>query len=292
MLAREEQAADAQRRLHGPRVCDPHVVRGLDRRKGRGGALRAAGQGSGQRLDGGALRGADAAAADDDAPLGRVVTAVEGLDLAAREAVVGLGGRRGAVGMAGAEQRRGKGFAGLDVNLRAVDLEPLPPLGAVGAQLLFGKGRVEEDLRGDAERLGGELREHGEVDVGVVAVEVDVVPRAVEVELFGDLLRRHRAGPLREEVRRGRGREGCLLHGRSGAEDERDAQHLELVGREQVERCTVGQQVAFCAGNVDRRRGHGLRMYHFFALYINVLLFSGRSTLRQKSRMASFVTAR
>ena len=74
------------------------------------------------------------------------------------------------------EHRPGERLAGLDIDLRAVDGQPLFALGCIGAQLLLGKGRAEQQLFGHGERLGEEFREGGEIDVGVVAVDIDVVP--------------------------------------------------------------------------------------------------------------------
>ena len=144
--------------------------------------------------------------------------------------------------MLGSEQRFGEGFARLDVDLLPVDPQPLPALGAVGAQFFFGEGRMQQNLFGYPERRTAELREGGEADVYEVAVEVHIEPRAVEVELFGYLVRRVVPRPFGQQVRRRRGAERHSLYGRSGPEYEGDAQHLEVVGRQQVERHAVGER--------------------------------------------------
>ena len=163
------------------------------------------------------------------------------------------------------EQRPCEGLAGLHVDLRPLDRQPLSAFGGVGAQLLLGECGAEQDLFRHGERRVEEFREGGEIDVGVVAVDVHVVPRAVVVELFGDLVRRHVARAFGEEVGGGRRREGRLLEGRSGAEDERDAQHLEIVGGERVESDAVGQRRAAGFGDLDLR-GSFAGLCHFLAL--------------------------
>ena len=52
---------------------------------------------------------------------------------------------------------------------------------------------------------------------------------------------------------------------RSGAEDERDAQHLEIVGGERVESDAVGQRRAAGFGDLDLR-GSYAGLCHFLAL--------------------------
>ena len=265
MLPREEEPSEAQRRLHGPGMFDEDPVLGHGCREGFPDGVSARGDLLGKGRDGGHLVRPDAAAADDEAVFGGVVAAVECHDVVAREEVVGALVGRDAVGVRCAEEGPGKGLAGPDVDLRALDREALAPLGGIDAQLPFGKCRAEEDLPGHVERLIEELREGGEIDVGVVAVDVHVVPRAVVVELFGNLLRRHAGAALREEVRGGRGREGHLLAGRSGAEDERDAQHPEVVRGQRVEVDAVAQGRApgllefDLRGCDDGLRGHGLQ---------------------------------
>ena len=207
---------------------------------------------------------ADPAAAHHEAVLGRVEPPVERLDVGARQRVVEAFVGRDAVGVPGAEEGPGKGFAGLDVDLRAVDGEPLFAFGGVGPQLRLGEGRAEQDLRGDVERSVEEFRERGEVDVGVVAVDVHVVPRAVVVELFGDLPGAPAVGTFGQEVCGRRGREGRRLHGRAGTEDERDAQHLEIRRRERVEGDAVAEDPFFGLLDVDFRWGDAGRC-HFFA---------------------------
>ena len=228
--------------------------------------LPAPGNAPGQRRNGLQFPVADAPAADDETVLGRVAAAGELRDVRACQPVVGRLVRRDAVGMLRPEHRPGERFAGLDIDLRAVDGQPLFALGGIGAQLLLGKGRAEQQLFGHGERLGEEFREGGEIDVGVVAVDIDVVPRAVVVELFGDLCRGHRLRPFGKEVGCRRGREGDLLHGGSGTEDERDAQHLELVGRERVERHTVRQHRPRGLLYLDFRGGDLWLSCHFRAL--------------------------
>ena len=163
------------------------------------------------------------------------------------------------------EQRPGKGFAGFYVDLRPLDRQPLPAFGGVGPQFLFGERGAEQDLLRHGKRLVEELRERGEVDVGVVAVDVYVVPRPVVVELFGDLLRRHVACAFRQQVGGGRRREGRLLYSRPGTEDERNAKHLEIVRGERVEADAVGQRRADGLRDFDLR-GCYAGWCHFFAL--------------------------
>ena len=265
MRAREQQAADAQRRLHGPRVLDERRMRGLGRGEGGRRFGRAAGDPSGKLRHGLQLVVADAPAAHDEAVFGGVEPAVEPRHVVAREAVVGLLVRRDAVRMPLPEQRPCEGLAGLHVDLRPLDRQPLSAFGSVGAQLLLGECGAEQDLLRHGEGRVEEFREGGEIDVGVVAVDVHVVPRAVVVELFGDLVRCHVARAFGEEVGGGRRREGRLLKGRSGAEDERDAQHLEIVGGERVESDAVGQRRAAVFGDLDLR-GRYAGLCHFLAL--------------------------
>ena len=183
---------------------------------------------------------ADAPAAYREPVVRRVVAFIKRRYIPAREFIVlGFVGRD-AVGVRGPEKGAGESLAGLGVDLRAFDGQPLLALGAVGAQFLLGENGVQEYLFGYGERFVEEFGEHAETDVGIVAVDVDVVVRAVIVEPFGDLVRRHVARAFGEKVGGGRRREGRLLEGRSGAEDERDAQHLEIVGGERVESDAVG----------------------------------------------------
>jgi hypothetical protein len=166
----------------------------------------------------------------------------------------------------GTEHRSGERFAGFDVHFRALDGQPLFALGAVGAQLLLRKCRMQEHLLGHGQRLSEEFGERAEADIGVVPVDVDVEIGAVIVELFGDLLRRHVARAFREHVRRGRCREGNPLHGRSGAEHEGDAQHFEVVRGERVERGAVGERRLFGLRDLDGRGYYERRLCHLLAL--------------------------
>ena len=151
-----------------------------------------------------------------------------------------------------AEKRAGEGFAGLGLDLHALDAQPLLALFAVGGDLLFGKEGVKQDLFGDGERLPEIFRQGTEADVDVVAVDVHVEIGAVEVELFGDLLRGHVARPLAQQVGRRRG----------DAEDEADAHDLEFRGAERVDRHAVGERAV--EGFVERyvRRSGELRLFH------------------------------
>ena len=251
VLARKEQPSDPQRRLHGAGVSDERFVfgdRGGKRCRDR---ISAVLNPFGQGRYGLPLPLADPAAAYHEAVLRRIAAAVELHHVGARQTVVLRLVVRRAVGVLRPEQGPGEGFARLDVHLRAVDGQPLLPLGAVGAQLLLGEGGAQQDVFGHGERLGEEFREGGEIDVGVVAVDVHVVPRAVVVQPFGDLGGRHLRRPLREQVRGGRGREGRALHGRSGAEYERDAQHLEILRGERVEADAVSEEGLRRCGNLD-----------------------------------------
>ena len=224
-----------------------------------------AGNPSGEFRHGFQLVVADAPAAHDEAVFGGVEPFVETGHVLAREAVVGLFVRRDAVRMPLPEQRPGERFAGLHLDLRPFDRQPLFAFGGVGAQLLLGERGAEQDLLRHGERRVEEFREGGEIDVGVVAVDVHVVPRAVIVESFGDLLCRHVVRAFGEEVGGGRRREGCLLKGRPGAEDERDAQHLEVLRGECVEPDAVGQRRAAGFGDLDLR-GRYAGLCHFLAL--------------------------
>ena len=207
----------------------------------------------------------DAAAAYDETVFGGVEPPVEIGHGFAREVVVFAFVRRDAVGVVRPEQRPGEGFAGLDIDFRAVDRQPLFAFGGVGAQLLFGEHGAEQNLFRHGERPVEEFREGGEIDIGVVAVDVDIVPRAVVVELFGDLAGRHVARAFGEQIGRRRCREGHLLEGRSGSEDERDAQHFELLRSERVEGDAVGQQRLCGLGDLDLRGGYA-GLCHFFVL--------------------------
>ena len=208
---------------------------------------------------------ADASAAHHEAVGGRVMAGVEFRDVGPRQAVVIVFVGRNAVGVFGTEHRPGERFAGFDVHFRTLDGQPLFALGAVGAQLLLGERGAEQNLLRHGERRVEEFREGGEIDVGVVAVDVHVVPRAVIVESFGDLLCRHVVRAFGEEVGGGRRREGRLLKGRPGAEDERDAQHLEVLRGECVKPDAVGQRRAAGFGDLDLR-GRYAGLCHFLAL--------------------------
>ena len=266
MLARKEHASDADRRLHGAGVFDEGFVPGYGRRKRRPGfglrprqPFREGGHGFPFLL-------ADASAAHHEAVGGRVMAGVEFRDVGPRQAVVIVFVGRNAVGVFGTEHRPGERFAGFDVHFRALDGQPLFALGAVGAQLLLRKCRMQEHLLGHGQRLSEEFGERAEADIGVVPVDVDVEIGAVIVELFGDLLRRHVARAFREHVRSGRCREGNPLHGRSGAEHEGDAQHFEVVRGERVERGAVGERRLFGLRDLDGRGYYERRLCHLLAL--------------------------
>src|SRR5699024_12060973 len=64
---------------------------------------------------------------------------------------------------------------------------------------------------------------------------------------------RETVAALGEQVGRGRCGEGYALVDGARAEDERYAQHLELVGRQQVERRAVGERYALGGRQVDGR---------------------------------------
>ena len=85
------------------------------------------------------------------------------------------------------------------------------------------------------------------------------------VELFGDLGRGHRLRPFGKEVGCRRGREGDLLHGGSGAEDEREAQDFEIVGRNGVEGGSVRERMALGAGYIDLAGSDQGRLFHCLA---------------------------
>ena len=245
-------------------MWNERLVDGLGIRECGGAPGRAVGKLLRKRPDGLQFMRADPAAAYHEAVFGGVEPPVEGGDILARQRVVETLVGRDAVGVPGTEEGPGKGFAGLDVDLRAVDGQPLFAFGGVGPQLRLGEGRAEQDLRGDVERSVEEFRERGEVDVGVVAVDVHVIPRTVVVELFGDLLGAPAVGAFGQQIRGCRGREGDGLHGRAGAEDERDAQHLEIRRRERVEGDAVAEDPFFGLPDVDFRWGDAGRC-HFFA---------------------------
>ena len=202
------------------------------------------------------------AAAHHETVAGGIVACVEIEQVVAREVVVGCFGPCYSVGVRRAEKRAGEGFAGLGLDLHALDAQPLLALFAVGDDLLFGKEGVKQNLFGDGERLPEIFRQGTEADVDVVAVDVHVEIGAVEVELFGDLLRGHVARPLAQQVGRRRGDERLALLRRAGAEDEADAHDLEFRGAERVDRHAVRERAA--EGFVERyvRRNGELRLFH------------------------------
>ena len=266
MLAREKQPSDADRRLYGARMVDPHFVLRHGCRERDAGLGFAPRQPFRQRRDGLPFVVADAPAAYREPVVRRVVAFIKRRYIPAREFIVlGFVGRD-AVGVRGPEKGAGESLAGLGVDLRAFDGQPLLALGAVGAQFLLGENGVQEYLFCYGERFVEEFGEHAETDVGIVAVDVDVVVRAVIVEPFGDLVRRHVACPLGEHVGGGRRRERNPLHGRSGAEHEGDAQHFEVVRGERVERRAVCQQALPGLCDLDVGGYYEGWLCHFFAL--------------------------
>lgn len=169
-----------------------------------------------QRRDGLPFVVADAPAAYREPVVRRVVAFIKRRYIPARELIVlGFVGRD-AVGVRGPEKGAGESLAGLGVDLRAFYGQPLLALGTVGVQFLFGENGVQEYLFGYGERFVEEFGERAEADVGIVAVDVDVVVRAVVIEPFGDLVRRHVARPLGEHVGGGDAEKGtrCMAERR------------------------------------------------------------------------------
>ena len=183
----------------------------------------------------------------------------------AREVVVRLFGRRYAVGMFRAEERAGEGFAGFGLDLHTLDAQPLLAFFAVGDDLLFGERGVKQNLFGDGERLPEVFRQGAETEIDVIAVDVHVEIGAVEVELFGDLLRGHVARSFAQQVGRRCSDEGFALLRRTGAEDKGEAHHFELRGRQGVDFDAVRKRAAQGLGQRDVRRGGKQGLFHHFA---------------------------
>ena len=231
MFARKEEPPDADRRLDRPRMRDSPLAGLAGFREGNPCGQFGGGQLFEQGDDRRPFRLADAAAADGEAVRGGVAPPVEVAQILAAEPVVGAFVEAFAVGVTLAEDRLGEGLAGADIDLRAVDPQPLPAFGAVGRHRLLGKGGAQQNFGCHVERRHDELREHREVDVGVVAVGVDIEVGTVVVEPFGYFVGAHPLAPFGEQVGRRRSREGNPLRGRTGMKDDRKTQNFEIVAR-------------------------------------------------------------
>ena len=87
----------------------------------------------------------------------------------------------------------------------------------------------------------------------------------MEIEPFGDLSGRHVAAAFAQHIGRRGGCERRVLHRRSGAEDEREAQDFEIVGRNGVEGGSVRERMALGAGYIDLAGSDQGRLFHCLA---------------------------
>ena len=139
------------------------------------------------------------------------------------------------------EKSLGEEFAYLGGDSTPFDGQPLLAFGAIDGDLFFGEGGVQQDLFGELEGGGEELFEATERDDGIIAIDVDVVIGAVEIDFFGDLLGCQVLSPFTEQVECGRGDERSRLVCRSGCKYETDAEYLLTGCADMVESDTVGK---------------------------------------------------
>ena len=187
---------------------------------------------------------------------------VEVREVVAHETVVVLLVGDDAVGVGRAEQGAGERLPRARIDLRALYGQLLPPFGAVGGQFVLGEAGVQQDLLGDLQRAAEVARERAEAEIGVVAVDADVVVGAEEVEPFGDLAGREVAAPFGQQVGRGRGDERLPLPGRAGTEQKRNAGHFEVVRSERIEIDAVGQRAVRGLHEFDGLGGPEGRLCH------------------------------